>query len=69
MVVGMVVAWILVISLCRLTVSNALDMSKATATVRCAGLFLLKPVVMMLFTLCSAVVVEWLVLKPCWCCG
>ena len=29
------------------------------------GLFWLKPIAMMLFMLCSAVVVEWLLLKPC----
>ena len=29
------------------------------------GLFWLKPVAMVLFMLCSAVLVEWLHLKPC----
>ena len=33
--------------------------------VRSGGLFLLKPVAMVLFMLCSAVLVECLLLKPC----
>ena len=33
--------------------------------VRSVGLFWLKPVAMVLFMLCSAVLVEWLFLKPC----
>ena len=48
-----------------LTVSNALFMSSATVIVRSDGLFWLKPVAMVLFMLCSAVLVEWLLLKPC----
>ena len=48
-----------------LTVSNALLMSSATVVVRSGGLFWLKPVTMVLFMLCSAVLVEWLLLKPC----
>ena len=48
-----------------LTVSNALLVSSATVSVRSGGLFWLKPVVMVLFMLCSAVLVEWLLLKPC----
>ena len=48
-----------------LTVSNALRMSSATVIVRSGGLFWLKPVAMVLFMLCSAVLVEWLLLKPC----
>ena len=48
-----------------LTVSNALLMSSATVIVRSGGLFWLKPVVMMLFILCSAVLVQWFLLKPC----
>ena len=47
-----------------LTVSNALLMSSATVIVRFGGLFWLKPVAMV-FMLCSAVLVEWLLLKPC----
>ena len=53
-------------NVCMLTVSNALLMSSATVIVRSDGLLWLKPVVMMLFImLCSAVLVEWLLLKPC----
>ena len=37
-------------------------MSSATLIVRSGGL---KPVAMVLFMLCSAVLVEWLLLKPC----
>ena len=48
-----------------LTVPNALLMSSATVSVRSGGLFWLKPVQMVLFMLCSAVLVEWLLLKPC----
>ena len=48
-----------------LTVSNALLMSSGTVIVRPGGLVWLKPVSMVLFMLCSAVIVEWLLLKPC----
>ena len=48
-----------------LTVSNALLMSSATVIMRSGGLFWLKPVAMVLFMLCSAALVEWLLLKPC----
>ena len=54
-------------SLCvnMLTVTNSLLMSSATVMVRSGGLFWLKPVAMVLFMLCSAVLVEWLLLKQC----
>ena len=48
-----------------LTVSNALLMSSATVIVCSGGLFWLKHVAMVLFMLCSSVLVEWLLLKPC----
>ena len=48
-----------------LTMSNALLMSSATVVVRSGVLFWLKPVAIELFMLCSAVLVEWLLLKPC----
>ena len=48
-----------------LNVSNVLLMSSATVVVRYGGLFWLKPVAMVLFMLCSAVLVEWLLLRPC----
>ena len=51
-----------VVYVCMLTVSNALLMSSATVI----WLFLLKPVAIVLFImLCSAVLIEWLLLKPC----
>ena len=46
------------------TVSNALLMSSATVIVRSGGLLWLNPVAMVLFMLCSVVLVEWLLLKP-----
>ena len=55
----------LCVRVCMLTVSNALLISSATVIVRSGGLFWLNPVVMVLFMLCSAVLVEWLLLKPC----
>ena len=51
--------------MCMLTISNVLLMSSATVIVRFGGLFWLKPVAMVLFMLCSAVLVEWLLLKSC----
>ena len=70
MVFGTVVCRSLCVSVCRFTVSNALDISSAIASVLCGGLCWLKPVVMMLFILCRAVVVECCFRKPCWCvCG
>ena len=48
-----------------LTVSNALLMSSATVIVRSGGLFWLKPVGMVLFMLCSAVLVEWRCVGSC----
>ena len=48
-----------------LTVSNVLLMSSATVIVRSGVLFWLKPVAIVLFMLCSVVLVEWLLLKPC----
>ena len=40
-------------------------MSSATVIVHSGGLFWLKSVAMVLFMLCSDVLVEWLLLKPC----
>ena len=51
------------VCVCMLTVSNVLLMSSATVIVRL--FFWLKPVAMVLFMLCSAGLVEWLLLKPC----
>ena len=58
MMLGMFVS----VSLCMCTVANALVMSKVTATVRCGGLGLLKPVVIWWQILCKAVWVECLCL-------
>ena len=43
---------------CMLTVSNGLLMSSATVIVRSGGLFWFKPVAMVVFMLCSVVLVE-----------
>ena len=45
--------------------SNALFMSSTTVIVRSGGLFWSKPVAMVLFMLCIAMLVEWLPLKLC----
>ena len=65
MVCGMFVRCSLCVSVRMLTVSNVLLMSSATVMVRSGGLFWLMPVAMVWFMLCSAVLVEWLLLKPC----
>ena len=44
--------------------SNDLLMSSATVIVRSGSLFWLKPVAMVLFMLCSSVLVEWWLLTP-----
>ena len=48
-----------------LTVSNAFLMCNATVIVHSGGLLWFKHVAMVLFMLCSAVLVEWFLLKPC----
>ena len=65
MVCGMFDWCSLCVSVYMLIVSNALLMSSATVIVRSGGLFWLKPVAMVLFMLCSAVLVEWLLLRAC----
>ena len=67
MVCGMFVWCSLCMSVCvcMLTVSNALLMSSATVIVRSGDLFWLNPVAMVLLMVCSDVLVEWLLLKPC----
>ena len=50
----------LCVGVCMLTVSNAFLVSSATVIVRSGGLFWLKHVAMVLFMLCSAVLIEWL---------
>ena len=53
------------LNVCMFTVSNALLISNATATVRVGGMGRLKPVVTVPLMSCSAVFVECLVLNPC----
>ena len=53
------------VRLCMFTVSNTLLMFKATLTVRCKGLGLLKPPVVWWQMLCKAVCVECLCLNSC----
>ena len=65
MACGMFVWCILCVTVCMLTVSNTLLMASAAVIVRSGGLLRLKPVAMLLFMLCSAVLVKWLLLKPC----
>ena len=65
MMCGMLVWYSFIMRVCILTVSNALLMSSVTANVRSGGLFWLKLVAIVLFMLCSAVLVQWLPLKPC----
>ena len=66
MVCGMFVWCSLCVTVCMLTVSNDLLMFSAPVIVHSDGLFWLMPVAMVLFMLCSIVLVEWLPLKP-WC--
>ena len=66
MVFEMTVLWILCIGLCMSTVSNALLISSDTSTVLRDGVWL-NPCAIVLLIWCKAVVVECLVLKPCWC--
>ena len=47
-----------------LTVGNDFLISSAIVIVRYAGLFSLKPVMMVLFMVWSSVFVEWSLLKP-----
>ena len=65
MVVGVSVAISFLSSVVWLTVSNAFDMSSATAIVRAGGFFWLMPEVIMLLIAWRAVVVECVSLKPC----
>ena len=48
---------------------NAFERSRAIVTVLLGRFLLLTPLVIVLFISCSAVVVECLYLKPCWCGG
>ena len=66
MVCGMFVWCSLCVSMCILTVLNALLMSSANVIVRSSSLFWLNPVAMVLFMLCSTVLVEWGVICDVW---
>ena len=63
---GMVVVWILFISLFMFIVSNALLRSSDTRTVREGGFGSLNPFAIVFVIRCMAVIVEWLALNPCW---
>ena len=64
-VLGMFVWRSFCMSVCMFTVSKALDMSRAVMIVRFGGFFVLKPCVIVLLMVCSAVIVEYCGLKPC----
>ena len=64
---GVLMCSSLFMNVCKFTVSNALDMSRAIASVLCGGLCWLNLFVIVLFILCNAVVVECCLRKPCWC--
>ena len=66
-VVGTVVCCIFLMRECMFTVSKALLRSRETTMVRCGGCGWLKPWIIWFVIWCRAVVVEWRVLKPCWC--
>ena len=62
---GMLVCSSFLISVCMFIVSKALLISSATVIVRAGGAIWLSPFSTVLFTVCSAVTVEWCVLYPC----
>ena len=53
------------ISVCMFIVSKALVISSTTVIVRAGGAIWLNPFATVLFSICSAVTVEWCVLYPC----
>ena len=67
-VLGMLVLCSLCMGVCRFTVLNGFKRSRAIATALFYFL-LLKPLVIVLFISCNAVVLECLCLKPYWCGG
>ena len=62
---GMLVCSSFLISVCMFIVSQALLISSATVIVRAGGAMWLNPFATVLFTVCSAVIVECYVLYPC----
>ena len=62
---GMFVCSSLLISVCMFIVSKALLISSATVIVRAGGAIWLNSFATVLFSMCSAVIVECCVLHPC----
>ena len=62
---GMLVYSSFLISVCMFIVSKAFLIASATVIVRAGGAIWLNPFDMVLFTVCSAVTVQWCVLYPC----
>ena len=65
---GMFVCSSFLISVCMFIVSKALLISRATVIVRAGGAIWLDPFATVLFSMCSAVTVDWCVLYPCCVC-
>ena len=65
MVHGILVRSSFLISVCMFIVSKALLISNATVIVRTRGAIWFNPFDTVLFTVCSAVTVEWCSLFPC----
>ena len=66
-ILSMIVCVIFCKSLCKCSVLNSFDISSTFAIVLSDFLLLLKPVVILVFIVCKAVMVENIVLNPCWC--
>ena len=62
---GMFVCRSCLISVCMFIVSKDLLISSVTVIVRAGGSIWLNPFATVLFTLCSAVTVEWCTFYPC----
>ena len=62
---GMFVCSSFLISVCMFIVSKALLISSATVTVHAGGATWPNPSATVLFSVCSAITVEWCVLHPC----
>ena len=62
---GMCVCISILISVCMFIVSKALLISSATVIVRAGGAIWLNPFATLLFSVCSAVTVEYCFLYPC----
>ena len=67
MVLDMFVCVILCLSLCKSPMSNAFDMSSAIAIVLSCVCFLLNPILIVVFIVCKAVIVDLFDLNPCLC--